>query len=75
MLPARALAAHVESVRAEGFPDYQVSPPGERDPYSSIVYLEPFDARNRRAFGYDMYAEPVRLEAMQRARDSGQAGL
>ncbi|WP_297358357.1 GGDEF domain-containing protein [Thauera sp.] len=75
MLPAAALAAHVERVRSEGFPDYQVSPPGERDPYSSIVYLEPFDARNRRAFGFDMYAEPVRREAMQRARDSGQAAL
>ncbi|MER2555336.1 MAG: CHASE domain-containing protein [Thauera sp.] len=75
MLPAAALEAHVAEVRAEGFPDYRISPPGERDPYSSIVYIEPFDARNRRAFGFDMYAEPVRRDAMQRARDTGEAAL
>lgn len=75
MLPAARLEAHVAEVRAEGFPDYRVHPAGYRDQYSSIVYLEPFDARNQRAFGYDMYSEPVRREAMERARDSGRAAL
>ena len=74
LLPAQ-LEAHVAAVRAEGFPDYTVHPPGYRDRYSSIVYLEPFDGRNRRAFGYDMYSEPVRREAMERARDTGTAAL
>ena len=75
MLPAARLEAHVAEVRAEGFPDYRVHPAGYRDQYSSIVYLEPFDARNQRAFGYDMYSEPVRREAMERARDSGLPAL
>lgn len=75
MLPAARLEAHVAAVRAEGFPDYRVHPPGVRDPYSSIVYLEPFDERNQRAFGYDMFAEPVRRTTMERARDSGQPAL
>ncbi len=52
-----------------------MQPPGSRAQYSSIVFLEPFDARNRRAFGYDMYSEPVRREAMERARDTGRAAL
>ncbi len=32
-----------------------------------IVLLEPQDQRNAAAFGYDMYADPVRRAAMQRA--------
>ncbi len=66
---------HEREVRAAGFPDYRVSTSGEHELISSIIYLEPFDQRNRRAFGYDMYSEPVRREAMARARDSGKAAL
>ncbi|TVQ11533.1 MAG: hypothetical protein EA361_12585, partial [Bacteroidetes bacterium] len=64
------LSEHIESVRASGFPDYTVWPDHERDIYTSIVYLEPFSGRNLRAFGYDMYSESVRREAMQLAIDS-----
>jgi PAS domain S-box-containing protein len=66
---------HLRAIRAEGFPDYALRPPGERKHYSSIVYLEPFDWRNQRAFGYDMYSEPVRQRAMERAWKSGGATL
>lgn len=61
------LEAHVRGVRAEGFPEYDVTPPGSRPVYSAIVYLEPFYGRNLRAFGFDMYSEPVRRAAMDRA--------
>ncbi len=67
------LARHERAVRAEGFPGYRVWPRGAREVYSAIVYLEPFDWRNQRAFGYDMMSEPTRREAMERARDSGTA--
>ncbi|MCB0923764.1 MAG: EAL domain-containing protein [Mycobacterium sp.] len=60
-------------IRAEGFPDFAIKPPGDRDPYSAIVYLEPFDFRNQRAFGFDMYSEPIRREAMQSAARTGLA--
>lgn len=36
-----------------------------------IVLLEPADARNLAALGYDMYADPVRRTAMDRAIASG----
>ena len=75
LIPAEQLARHVEEIRSQGFPDYQIKPAGERATYSSIIYLEPFDKRNLRAFGYDMYSEPVRRAAMERARDENAAAL
>ena len=75
VIPPEELAAHVARIRGEGFPDYRVRPPGARALYTSIIYLEPFRDRNLRAFGFDMYAEPVRRAAMDRARDSGEAAL
>jgi CHASE1-domain containing sensor protein len=74
-IPRERLAAHVAGMRAAGFPAYRVWPEGERDTYTSIVYLEPFSGRNLRAFGYDMYSEPVRRAAMARARDTGDVAL
>lgn len=70
-MPPAERESHQRSVRAEGFPQYRMWPAGERAEYTSIIYLEPFDWRNQRAFGYDMFSEPVRREAMERARDTG----
>jgi two-component system cell cycle sensor histidine kinase/response regulator CckA len=67
------LPAHIEQTRREGFPDYRVWPEGPRDIYTSIVYLEPFEGRNLRALGYDMWSEPVRRAAMAEARDQNTA--
>ena len=75
IVPAARKDEHTAAIRKEGFPAYAIRPDGERDPYTSIVYLEPFAERNLRAFGYDMYSEPVRRAAMEQARDSGQAAL
>jgi diguanylate cyclase (GGDEF)-like protein len=74
-VPAGYKTRHVAAVRAEGFPAYDIIPDGDRDFYSSIVYIEPFDERNLRAFGYDMYIEPIRRAAMVRARDTGNAAI
>lgn len=74
-IPAQNKDAHIARIRAEGFPGYTILPDGPRDEYTSIVYLEPFSGRNLRAFGYDMYSEPVRRAAMARARDSGETAI
>ena len=74
-IPATELTSFERRIRSEGFPDFSVRPPGPRQSYSAIEFLEPFDWRNQRAFGYDMYSEPVRREAMQRAAESGRAAL
>lgn len=68
-IPPQQLAAHLKTLRREGFHDYAVRPAGERDAYSSILYLEPFSGANLRAFGYDMFSESVRQAAMATARD------
>ena len=56
-------------------PAYTVRPDGDRAITTSIIYLEPFSDRNLRAFGYDMFSEPVRRSAMEHARESGEAAL
>ncbi|HEY4650761.1 MAG TPA: CHASE domain-containing protein [Pontibacter sp.] len=69
------LEEHVKRIRAEGYPSYNVHPEGERAAYTSILYLEPFTGRNLRAFGYDMFSEPIRQSAMRIARDTKQPAM
>lgn len=69
------LAAHTAHIRREGFPNYSVRPEGQRGIYTSIIYLEPFEGRNLRAFGFDMFSEPIRRNTMERARDTADAAL
>lgn len=69
------LASHTQAIRAEGFPNYQIRPDGDREIYTSIIFLEPFSDRNLRAFGYDMFSDPVRRTAMELARDADTVAL
>jgi signal transduction histidine kinase/CHASE1-domain containing sensor protein len=62
----------ISTIRSEGYPDFDIRPEGERSIYTSIIYLEPFDIRNQRAFGFDMFSEPTRRKAMVRARDNAE---
>jgi two-component sensor histidine kinase/CHASE1-domain containing sensor protein len=75
LIPAVERETIIAEVRAEGFPDFDIHPAGEREMYTTILYLEPFDWRNRRAFGYDMYSEPVRHAAMEQARLTGKPAM
>lgn len=67
--------AYMAHIRQEGFHEFAIYPSGIRPEYTSITYLEPFDQRNRRAFGYDMWSEHVRRTAMAQARDTGQTSI
>jgi PAS domain S-box-containing protein len=58
-------------MRSMGETGFQVHPIHNLDQHYAVVFLEPEDERNKAAIGYDMYSEPVRREAMQRARDTG----
>jgi signal transduction histidine kinase len=75
IIPKKKLKSLVQTIRSEGFPDFTVKPAGDRDIFTSIIYLEPFSGRNLRAFGYDMYSEPVRRNAMEISRDEDVASL
>jgi diguanylate cyclase (GGDEF)-like protein/PAS domain S-box-containing protein len=75
IVPPAQKAQHIAALRAQGWPEYNIKPPGERPVYSSIIQIEPFSGINLRAFGFDMLTEPVRRAAMEQARDTGQAAL
>ncbi len=69
LVPARQRGRHLAAIRSEGFPAYAIEPGGERDVLTPIIYIEPFSPMNRRAFGYDSYAQAARRAAMEQARD------
>lgn len=75
MIHGKDKAANIELVRAQGFSQYDVYPSGIRDEYSPILYIEPFDWRNQRAFGFDMYSDKSMKEAMDRARNTGKVSV
>lgn len=65
--------AVIKRMRSHAAPaDFHVWPEGPRDEYTAILYLQPQANRNDVAIGYDMFTDPVRREAMERARDTGQ---
>lgn len=70
-IPAEDVASVTETIRGEGFPDFSIYPTGTRDDYTAIIFIEPFNSINKKAFGYDMFSEPLRHDAMVRARDTG----
>ncbi|MFN3423979.1 MAG: CHASE domain-containing protein [Novosphingobium meiothermophilum] len=71
----RADIPTVEAVmRKGGAADFAVrSLPGTARPtVVPVMFLEPDSERNRRAIGFDMYSDPVRRQAMNRAEQTGQ---
>jgi PAS domain S-box-containing protein len=69
------LQHHIDYIRKQGFPDYTIKPAGDRELYTSIIYLEPFSGRNLKAFGYDMFSDKTRRTAMEKSRDEDIAML
>jgi len=60
------------TVDPRGYPEFGIKPPGVRDEYMVVTYIEPI-AGNERAFGFDVFSEPPRRPSVERTRDSGQA--
>jgi PAS domain S-box-containing protein len=72
--------AYEEAIRQEGYPDFQITdyavhgqlvPAARRPEYIVVTYIEP-SGGNERALGFDVTSAPDRLEALQRARETGQ---
>jgi two-component system sensor histidine kinase/response regulator len=72
-------AAFVAGVRAdrslsdEGYPQFDITPPGRRDQYVVLTYLEPAAMLQER-LGVDIAANPLVMKALAASRDSGQVG-
>ena len=86
LVSSRNKSDFVASVRNEGLTDYNIHPASQRDHYAPVLYIEPFDVRNQRVFGYDMLSsreqdtpsdgtKEQNLSAMEQARDTGKATL
>ena len=58
-----------------GYGALDLRPLGQRPTYGPVMYLEPHTPQNLRVIGYDLYSDPVRREAMQRALDTGEPSL
>lgn len=63
--------ALVADMQRQGAENFTIKPEFKRSEYHAIAYLEPLDKRNQVAIGFDMFTEPVRRVAMERARDTG----
>ncbi len=46
---------------------------GDQDIRTFVIFIEPATKSNSRTFGYDMFSDPVRRAAMERARDDNKA--
>ncbi|HEU4435314.1 MAG TPA: CHASE domain-containing protein, partial [Pyrinomonadaceae bacterium] len=68
---AKELPELVATMRRTGLSDFHVWPAYPRDEYHAIMYLQPQNQRNKLVMGYDMFTDPVRRQAMERARDKG----
>lgn len=75
LVPPGAAMQIVAEAQQDGLAAFKIWPQGQRPVTTTILYLEPLDWRNKRALGYDMYSEPSRRAAMNRARDTGEVAI
>jgi PAS domain S-box-containing protein len=74
VVPAEKKEEFLRNTRADGAPDYQIRPSGERPDYFPIQYIEPA-FRNLPRLGFDIGSEPIRRAAAERARDTGLSAI
>ncbi|SFH72373.1 PAS domain S-box-containing protein/diguanylate cyclase (GGDEF) domain-containing protein [Collimonas sp. OK307] len=70
-VPAMDKDTHVVAMRRIGPANYSVKPDGRRENYVPIIQREPDYGNNRARLGFDMWSDPERRLAMEKARDSG----
>lgn len=61
--------------RSRGHADFRIWTRDRLSPTTTIAFVEPFVGVNRKALGFDMFSEPVRRLAMERARDTGEMAI
>ena len=74
-VPAARRDAHIAAMHQLGFTGYSIQPQGLRENYAPIIQREPSVAGNRAPLGVDPWADPVRRQAMEKARDSGMVAV
>ena len=74
-VPASSLGGYTDSIRNEGFPDFNVLPQVDRTEYAPITFIEPFMGSNTKALGFDILSDTKRRLAAEKARDSGEVAV
>jgi signal transduction histidine kinase len=81
LIPATDKPILEASVQAEGLSSYAIHPSSDQSVLAPLLYLVPLggtgqaDDRTSPALGFDMYSDPLRIQAMQAAMKSGQPTL
>ncbi len=75
IVPASDVQRVEQEQRAQGATNFSIHPAGDASEYFPILYLEPPDSLNIPALGFDMNSRLPRREAMEKARDTGEATL
>ena len=55
----------------DGYPAFAIDPPGARDWYSVLVYIEPISSAPEK-YGHDIAVRPAVAEVLAQSRDSGE---
>lgn len=63
----------VAAMAEQGGQNFRIWPETNGPDFYPVVYVEPESSNNAIGYGYNMFTEPVRREAMERARDTGDA--
>ncbi len=59
-----------EQAGRDGYPPFAISPPGQRDDYLVLLFIEPIE-RSAGRYGTDLKVHPLIAHAMAESRDSG----
>ncbi len=73
-VPVTDLSAFKKRMNMQGQTNFQIWPATAKAsqlPVHYIAYIEPMNAVNKRAIGYNMYSEAIRRAAMQKAARTG----
>lgn len=72
-VPAAEQTAYLEHERLRNGPNFSVYPATQHDESYPVQFIEPLDRANKKIVGFDTFSDPIRQEAIQRARDTGNA--
>ena len=79
-VPASERATYEEAARRGAFPQFRIVereaqgtmvPADFREEYFPVYYVEPYEG-NEAALGFDLASNPIRLEALDKSRDTGE---
>ncbi len=72
---AQDRAAHVAAMQRLGNPDYTIHPESRNDMHVLVIQREPYAGLNMAPIGLDIWPDPVRRLALEKARDTSLAAI